>query len=204
MSVVALATWITAAGGGLYLLSIWLIEYDKEFQSAAATRLPPLVLAGHVLLAVGGLIVWAAYLFFDDDDLTWIAVAALGMAAALGLFMAYRWVGVYRGGRREARAQHLSASPDAAAERSPDTGAVPLYAAAPVAGAASDVDHERQPSPATPAVRTQPQLSQVEAARMQAAPPERNFPLPVVIGHGIFAFVTITLVVLVAFGVGGS
>ena len=35
-------------------------------------------------------------------------------------------------------------------------------------------------------------------------PPERNFPLPVVIAHGAFAAVTITLVLLTALGVGGS
>ena len=35
-------------------------------------------------------------------------------------------------------------------------------------------------------------------------PPERNFPLPVVVAHGFFALITITLVVLTALGVGGS
>ncbi len=35
-------------------------------------------------------------------------------------------------------------------------------------------------------------------------PPERNFPLPVVIAHGVFAVVTITLVLLTALGVGGG
>jgi hypothetical protein len=33
-------------------------------------------------------------------------------------------------------------------------------------------------------------------------PPERHFPLPVVIGHGIFALTTFVLVVLTALGVG--
>jgi hypothetical protein len=37
-----------------------------------------------------------------------------------------------------------------------------------------------------------------------AAPPERNFPVPVVIGHGVLAFTTIGLVVVTALGVGGS
>jgi hypothetical protein len=40
---------VVAAGFGLYLLSIWLIEYDQDFQSATATRLPPPLLAGHVV-----------------------------------------------------------------------------------------------------------------------------------------------------------
>jgi hypothetical protein len=35
-----------------------------------------------------------------------------------------------------------------------------------------------------------------------AGPPERNFPLPVVVTHGLFAVTTLTLVVLTALGVG--
>ena len=35
-------------------------------------------------------------------------------------------------------------------------------------------------------------------------PPERHFPLPVVIGHGVFAATTVVLVVLTTFGVGGA
>jgi hypothetical protein len=42
------------------------------------------------------------------------------------------------------------------------------------------------------------------ARPVQTGPPERNFPLPVVIGHGVFATATITLVLLVYFGVGTS
>jgi hypothetical protein len=163
MSVVALVAWIMTAGGGLYLLSIWLIEYDKDFQATAATRLPPLVLACHVLLAAGGLLVWAAYLIFDQDDLSWVAVGALALAAALGVTMAIRWFGVYRAARigravRVAqRLQLVAPGRIAVLEREPDPG-----------------------------------------------PPERNFPLPVVIAHGVFAAATVTLVLLVALGVGGS
>jgi hypothetical protein len=35
-------------------------------------------------------------------------------------------------------------------------------------------------------------------------PPERHFPVAVVIGHGLFAVATLTLVLLTAFGEGGS
>jgi hypothetical protein len=170
LSLFALATWITAAAGGLYLLSIWLIEYDKDFQSVAATRLPPAVLAGHVLFAVGGLAAWLGYIVFDSDRLAWASVVALVLAATLGLIMAVRWVGVYRAGRAAVKAVK-----------------------------------ERQAR----------QASQLSLAGGQArvavleplgdvGPPERNFPLPVVIGHGAFAAATITLVLLVALGVGGS
>jgi manganese efflux pump family protein len=150
LSIIALITWITAAGGGLYLVSIWLIEYDKDFQAVAATRLPPVVLASHVTLAGGGLLVWVAYLVVDAENLAWISVLTLVLAATLGIFMALRWVGVYR----ESKAMKLQAA--------------------------------------------------VDGRTIGLGPPERNFPLPVVIGHGLFAVTTIALVLLTALGVGGS
>jgi manganese efflux pump family protein len=96
MSLIALVTWIVTAGVGLYLLSIWLIEYDREFQSVAATRLPPLVLTAHVLLALGGLFIWIGYVIVDQERLAWIAAGAVLLGATFGIFMAIRWVGVYR------------------------------------------------------------------------------------------------------------
>src|SRR5580704_465523 len=65
MSLAALIAWLITAGGGLLLLTIWLIEYDREFQSAAATRLPVPVISAHALLAMGGLVVWGIYLLTD-------------------------------------------------------------------------------------------------------------------------------------------
>jgi hypothetical protein len=41
-------------------------------------------------------------------------------------------------------------------------------------------------------------------AQHREGPPERNFPLPVVIAHGTFAAATLTLVLLSVLGVGGS
>jgi len=168
MSLIALATWITAAGGGLYLLSIWLIEYDKDFQSVAATRLPPAVLTAHVLLAGGGLLVWIGYLIYDQDRLAWTAVGAVFLAATLGVIMAIRWISVYRAARASRRDQ----VEHAAARR------------------LSLVD-----GPGS--------VATLERAQ-HFGPPERNFPLPVVIAHGVFAAATITLVLLTALGVGGS
>lgn len=172
--------WITTAGFGLYLLSIWLIEYDKDYQAAAATRLPPLMLACHVLFAGGGLIVWAGYLIFDTDSLAWVAVVAVLTAAALGTAMAARWFGVYR----ETRALRQAAADGANGQ---------LATAPSVTGSAS----ERAASAHAGRVAT---LS----TPVDIGPPERNFPLPVVIGHGLFATTTIALVLLTALGVGGS
>jgi manganese efflux pump family protein len=161
MSALGLITWILAAGFGVYLLSIWLFEYDKDLRFAAATRLPPPLLAGHVVAAVSGLVLWIAYLIWGNDRLAWLGVAALAVAAALGLTLSFRWIGVYRAKR--------------ASKRVAVTGLTPPASAADYSSrAAADW------------------------------PPERDFPLPAVIIHGILAVTTLTLFLLVAAGAGGS
>jgi hypothetical protein len=140
MSVVALFAWMITVLFGLILLVIWIIEYDRDFQSTAATRLPVPVISGHALLALGGLVLWIGYLLLDEKRLAWAAVVVLGAVAVLGLVMAARWVRVYR---------------------------------------AYD-----DPGPSL--------------TRSTTAPPERHFPLPVVVAHGVLAVTTVVLVVLTA------
>jgi len=151
MSLTALFAWLVTVTGGLYLLTIWVIEYDREFQSAAQTRLPVPVISAHALLAVTGLAIWGAYLLTDTAPLAWTAAAILAVVATLGLTMGARWIKVYR-----------------------------TYAGS--------------------AVRARSATS----TSVVTVPPERHFPLPVVIGHGLFATATIALVVLTALGVGAS
>jgi hypothetical protein len=141
MDTVALFTWMATVSLGLILLIIWLMEYDRDFQSTAATRLPIPLISTHALLGTGGLVVWGFYLVTDADPLAWTSVADLGVVVILGSIMAIRWVGVYRS-----------------------------YAA---------------PSSMPTAVVT--------------VPPERHFPRPVIIIHGIFATVTICVVVYAVF-----
>ena len=146
MSIAALFTWMITILAGLILLVIWIIEYDREFQSAAATRLPVPVISAHALLAMGGLMLWVGYLLLDEERLAWAAVAVLGTVAVLGLIMAARWIRVYR-----------------------------AFAA---------------PGPSL--------------TREVIVPPERNFPLPVVVAHGILAVTTLALVLFTALGSGQS
>jgi len=150
MAVLALVIWLVTAGGGLFLLAVWLIEYDRDFQTSKATRLPVPVIGTHALLAVAGVVVWSAYLGLDDDRLAWTAVAILACVAVLGLVMARRWL-------RSRRAASADLPPG-------------------------------RPSATAP----------------QPIPPERHFPVPVVVGHGVFAAATIVLVLLTALGVGSS
>jgi len=136
MSVAALFTWMATILAGLLLLIIWLMEYDREYQSGAATRLPVPVISAHALLGIGGLLLWAVYLLGDEERVAWATVADLGIAALLGLIMAARWIRVHR--------------------------------------AFTDPD---------------PSLT-----RVVTVPPERHFPVPVVVAHGILAVTTIVLV----------
>ena len=146
MSVAALFTWMVTILAGLVLLVIWIIEYDRDFQSAAATRLPVPVISAHALLGMGGLMLWISYLLLDQQRLAWAAAAILGAVALLGLIMAARWIRVYR----------------------------------------AFVD----PGPSL--------------TRTATVPPERNFPLPVVVAHGLLAVTTLVLVLFTALGVDGS
>jgi len=141
MSAAALFTWMATVLAGLVLLVIWLMEYDRDFQTGAATRLPVPVISAHALLGAGGLLVWGFYLVTDAGPLAYTTVAALGIVVVLGVVMAARWVTVYR-----------------------------TYAA--------------------------PKSSPM---RVIAVPPERHFPRPVIVIHGIFAITTLVLVVFAVF-----
>jgi hypothetical protein len=176
MPVFALITWIVTALAGLYLLAIWLIEYDPDFQRAAATRLPVPVISSHVLLALGGLGVWIMYLVTGKDIFEWVTIGILAFVASFGVTMAVRWIGVVRAG---------PATPPAAVMTRPATAP----------GGLRDVW-----TPSEAWART----GQPARVAELTVPPERHFPVSVVIGHGIFATATIVLVVLTILGVGGS
>jgi hypothetical protein len=96
MSAASLFAWIATVLVGLMLLVIWLMEYDPQFQSAAATRLPIPMISTHALLGMAGLVLWGAYLLADESRLAYATLADLGIAVVLGLTMAGRWVRVYR------------------------------------------------------------------------------------------------------------
>lgn len=174
MPELALLTWVVTALGGLFLLAIWLIEYDPDFQRAAATRLPVPVISGHAMLAIGGLATWVTYLVTGDDQFAWVTLAILAVVVSLGMSMATRWVVVYRSTARPTR-ERVAAAAVSGGRASGGRGAV---------GVAS--------------------LSADEHSREFLVPPERHFPLAVVIGHGIFAFTTVALVLLTTLGIGGS
>jgi hypothetical protein len=154
MSVAALVTWCGAALAGLYLMAIWLIEYDRDYQRSAATRLPIPVVCTHALLALGGLGLWVVNFVLRQSRITDAAVAVLGVVAVLGLIMALRWLKVYR----------TVPSGDSAIATGDTEGEGWTY------------------------------------RRQGPVPAERNFPVSVVIAHGVFAVTTVVLVSLTALG----
>ena len=96
MTLVALITWIMTVCAGLYLLAVWLIEYDISAPGGAVSRLPRTVISGHALLASSGLVAWIGYVVVDREVLAWIALAALLAVVLLGLTMLGRWIMVRR------------------------------------------------------------------------------------------------------------
>ncbi len=71
MNVAALFTWMVTISAGLALFVISIIEYDREFQSAAATRLPVPVISAHALLGTFSLMLWIGYLLLGKEPLAW-------------------------------------------------------------------------------------------------------------------------------------
>ena len=148
MGVAALINWLITAFVGLYLLAVWLIENDVTHRGVRS-RLPGPVIFGHVLLAIGGLVVWVIYLLSDVAMMAWTALGILVLIAALGLTMFTRWIPVHRA--------------FAAAASGPNS-------------VLTEFDF----------------------------PAERNFPVTVVVGHGLLASTTFILVLFTVLGVGTS
>lgn len=88
----ALVTWLLTAGGGFFLLSIWLARGGMRQSAEARDRIRPPLITTHFLLAAGGLILWIVYVIVDSTALAWIAFAALCVVAALGFGMFAIWL----------------------------------------------------------------------------------------------------------------
>jgi hypothetical protein len=165
MAVAALVTWILTAGLGLYMFAIWLIEDDGSEDGRSYRRLRAPVVFGHAGLAVAGLGVWFVSIYVHLNILGWITVLILAVVATLGVFMFTRWIPV-----------HQMASPRPALPARQEIGLGSRRSGADSAAAPEDI-------PGGPIPGIEP------------LPAEHNFPLPVVLLHGVLAVTTITLVI---------
>jgi len=149
MGIAALVAWLLTAGGGFYMLRVWISHGGHRRPSTS--KLPPAAFFGHAALAGVGLVVWIAFLFAGGALLAWLAFVLLLPVAGLGFLMLARWVPTYRA--------HAGATVPAAR------------------GASGQVGGE---------------------------PAERHFPVVVVGAHGLFAVITLLLVVIAAVGAGSA
>jgi manganese efflux pump family protein len=81
----ALVAWLITAGSGSCVLGSWLRRGGTLRPGAGATGSPPAVIVGHFGLALGGLVIWAAYLAAGWAALAWTAVGVLLPVVGLGM-----------------------------------------------------------------------------------------------------------------------
>ena len=91
----ALITWILTAGGGFFLLTIWLRE--GGMQQRGGGRIHPGLVLTHFALAAIGLVLWIVFVANGNETLAWIAFALLLVVALLGFGMFALWLGQRRG-----------------------------------------------------------------------------------------------------------
>jgi hypothetical protein len=109
MEWVALATWVLTAGGGFFLLGLWLKHGGMAQSEQPGDRIRAQRVLSHFGLAATGLVLWIIYVATESKALAWIAFVILLAVALLGFSMLAIWLG--QRGRREAAA---AAAPGAA------------------------------------------------------------------------------------------
>jgi hypothetical protein len=99
--VAALIAWLLTAGlGGLLVRMLIARGARPPARAVSHGRPPPYItrslIAGHMLLAVLGLVLWTGYLVLRADPLARVALVVLVPVALLGASMFIRWLGSRR------------------------------------------------------------------------------------------------------------
>lgn len=77
MKWVALATWVLTAGGGFFLLGLWLKNGGMQQSDQPGARIRAARVLSHFGLAATGLVLWIVYVATSSSALAWIAFAIL-------------------------------------------------------------------------------------------------------------------------------
>jgi hypothetical protein len=88
----ALITWVATAGGGFFMLGIWLKHGGMQQSDRPGARIRSARILSHFALAAVGLVLWIVYLASDSEALAWIAFALLLLVAVLGFSMLATWL----------------------------------------------------------------------------------------------------------------
>jgi hypothetical protein len=110
MKWVALVTWVLTAGGGFFLLGLWLKNGGMQQSDQPGARIRSARILGHFALAATGLVVWIIYVAAGSSALAWVAFVILLVVAVIGFTMLAIWMG-----QRGRRAEAAAAAPGAAA-----------------------------------------------------------------------------------------
>jgi hypothetical protein len=111
MEWVALATWVLTAGGGFFLLGLWLKHGGMQQSEQPGARIRAARVLTHFALAAIGLVLWIVYVASDREALAWIAFAILLVVALLGFSMLAIWLGQRRRGPAAATAGPAASPP---------------------------------------------------------------------------------------------
>jgi len=88
----ALITWVLTAGGGFFMLGLWLKHGGMQQSDRPGARIRSARVLSHFALAAIGLVLWIVYVASDSDALAWIAFALLAVVALLGFSMLAIWL----------------------------------------------------------------------------------------------------------------
>jgi hypothetical protein len=91
MSIATLTAWLLTAGIGGYMLRAWIACGGLTHQRATGVGVPPVVVFGHVSVALTGLAVWAGYVATRWAALAWLGVGLIGTAITVGICMVTMW-----------------------------------------------------------------------------------------------------------------
>jgi hypothetical protein len=92
----ALITWVLTAGGGFFMLGLWLKHGGMQQSDRPGARIRSARILSHFALAAIGLVLWIVYLASDSEALAWVAFALLLVVALLGFSMLAIWLGQRR------------------------------------------------------------------------------------------------------------
>jgi hypothetical protein len=92
----ALITWVLTAGGGFFMLGLWLKHGGMQQSDRPGARIRSARVLSHFALAAIGLVLWIVYVASDSEALAWIAFALLLVVALLGFSMLAIWFGQRR------------------------------------------------------------------------------------------------------------
>ncbi len=91
MRTATLVSWLITASLGAFMLRTWLARGGLRRERAKQGGLPPQLIFGHATVAIGGLLIWAAFLGSGIRPLAWTAVGLLMAAIGLGLCTVTLW-----------------------------------------------------------------------------------------------------------------